>query len=1159
MKKFILIISALAITLGLFATQLTEPPGPARLIWPRTNEITLMNPMLKWAPNSTGETADSYKVYLNADGIFSEADLIYEGVELEYQSTGLNHGLTYYWKVLPTNLFGSDPSCPTWSFSTPGLDQLAEGFEDGVPPLGWVNINSSKKWIRSSSNNVEGRYSAYKSGLPTANYIISTPLLSIVDGSTLQFFAAGSTVAASLEIVYSVDRNNWTQIGATITHSATNTPSPFTYDLSSLAGGDYYIGFSTGRARGNSYIDHVIGPDLTPVIPGIPTLTAPDDAASNLTAHPEFTWTADDTAGVPSGYNIYMDTIDGSTLYDTCDHRSYIATPALAWGSTYYWKVTAFNSVGESDASSVRSFTVMSDPTIYDLPWMEDFGTVIADWPALNWTQYFGLYPEPLPSTTTQWSRANWLNGPAGDNAPKIKITGTATRGWLVTPPIAIPTDEYELKFDIALTQVNSDLPIADDEAQQDDRFLVVMSDSPDMEDPTILREWNNTDSEYVFNSIPHTSENVRIPLTGISGNKYFAFYAESRVAGDENDLYIDNVSVRELTAGPPEPVTLVSPEDEATALPIEGFELSWYPALTGGEPLEYSVFMSQDENTLYEDHFWYGITDLAFDPTQAALNPISYNYNETWYWSVMAVNGDGETIQETPYSFTIMVDPRIMSLPYSQNFDGVPSPGLPAAWTGYVNAASDYAVVQTSTAEAVSPPNSVNLQNAHDTAADLRLITPEILVPINTIKLSFSALAGNPNYTLLVGTVDALDGTGTFNQMASVALSETYTTHTVSFASYVGDDQYICFKHGLGSTFRNIYIDDVSLEELIANDLEVVSLTGAPYAFPNTETTHTVTVRNNGSVAQNSYTVYLKNVDGDAIIASATITEELLPEATKAVNITWTTVELGGIQLYGEVVLIGDAVPDNNVSDIMTFNTYHENTLFEGFEAGVIPANWTVLNLDGGNQRWSAKTTNPHTGTYSAYVRYETMALDNDDWLITPALQLTSTTPDNISFWMRTYSSTSSDPWEVLISTTDTDPASFTMIDSGSGRLGGYVQKSYNLDSYGDAVVYLAIRYLGSYDRELYVDDFIAPPIYVPVEMEQPVVSISKSGNRVVLNWDIVPYANSYQILAADAPEGPYTLLSTVSENSYSTSTASKKFYQIKASTETPAETMTP
>jgi len=296
------------------------------------------------------------------------------------------------------------------------------------------------------------------------------------------------------------------------------------------------------------------------------------------------------------------------------------------------------------------------------------------------------------------------------------------------------------------------------------------------------------------------------------------------------------------------------------------------------------------------------------------------------------------------------------------------------------------------------------------------------------------------------------------------------------------------------------------------------------------------------------NYTVYLKSVETRAILAQESFTDPLAADATNAVEFTWTPTGLGAMEIYGEVYVADDAVAENNTSEVMSFNVYQEGILFEGFEGGVIPANWTVLNADGGTQVWQAQTINPYSGTYAARVRYETSSLDNDDWLITPPLQVTSGTTDNISFWMRTYSGTSADAWQVLISTTDTNPASFTMIDEGDGMLANYVQKSYNLDSYGDAIIYLAVRYMGAYDWYLYVDEFVGPPVYEPASLDTPEVTISTVGSNVVLNWDAIPYATSYEVMAADAPEGPYTLAATVTAPTYSSAAASKKFYKVIA-----------
>ncbi len=155
---------------------------------------------------------------------------------------------------------------------------------------------------------------------------------------------------------------------------------------------------------------------------------------------------------------------------------------------------------------------------------------------------------------------------------------------------------------------------------------------------------------------------------------------------------------------------------------------------------------------------------------------------------------------------------------------------------------------------------------------------------------------------------------------------------------------------------------------------------------------------------------------------------------------------------------------------------------LNEGFESGAIPIDWTILNEDGGTQVWEASTSQPYTGSYSARVRYETSSLDNDDWLITPPLNIQAGVEDTLKFWVRTYSSTYSDSFEVRLSTTGTNPADFTTVLFDTvGNMGTYEQLSFPLDAYDGNVVYVAIRYLGQYDWYVYADDFEGPEIYVP------------------------------------------------------------------------------
>ena len=103
-----------------------------------------------------------------------------------------------------------------------------------------------------------------------------------------------------------------------------------------------------------------------------------------------------------------------------------------------------------------------------------------------------------------------------------------------------------DLDFDLALTDFANSDPIEDPTAQADDRFVVLIYADDAWH---ILREWNNSGSQYVYNAISATGENVTIDLSAYNGKKVkIAFYGESTNPSDmantggDNDLHIDNI-----------------------------------------------------------------------------------------------------------------------------------------------------------------------------------------------------------------------------------------------------------------------------------------------------------------------------------------------------------------------------------------------------------------------------------------------------------------------------------------------------------------------------------------------------------------------------------------------------------------------------------------
>ncbi len=483
-----------------------------------------------------------------------------------------------------------------------------------------------------------------------------------------------------------------------------------------------------------------------------------------------------------------------------------------------------------------------------------------------------------------------------------------------------MPGTGYQLELDIALTDYgNGNVP---ELPSPDDRFIILIGDGSTWTPSNILREYNNTGSPFVYDTISNTGVHLVFPLDSFTGIKQIAFYGESTVSNADNDFFVDNVMIRQTPAGAPNHVALASPLDGATGVDPENAVVSWTPALEGGTPAYYEVYVG--ENPIDPGSDYYG--EYFYETTNNSLNlsdqsDITLGFGTTWYWAILPFNSDGlspdpDSPELMVWDFTIAPDPTITSLPYEEYFDSVTAPALPYGWSAYINSTSTSAVVATynSTTYAQSAPNSVRLYNPSDAAADLRLITPPIDLgrSLSQIKMKFFARSSTAGYPILVGTVSATDESGVFTQIQSIALTATKTEYEVSFADYIGTDQYICFKHGLGGTSRSLYVDNVRLIELLPVDLAATGITSPGILEAGNSYDFTVTVYNEGTAPVNSYNVNLKRY-GDDMLASVAVTDPIAPGTTAQIVVPWTPSVGGAFQIFGEVVAPGDGNPVND------------------------------------------------------------------------------------------------------------------------------------------------------------------------------------------------------------------------------------------------------
>lgn len=1106
-------------------------PNAAILAAPLNGGWALIGDNLVW--NSGGGFPAGYDVYL--DTVDGSTLVSNDQTGTSYTPT-LAPGTTYFWKVVPYNSFGDATGVVTWSFKTPTVTQLAESFElTAFPPAGWAN-GSTGNWTRSTSYAKHGLASAYKYGSTTTAYLLSTPRLTLTPTSTLDLWTLASSATGTLQVVYSPDRVTWTPVGAPIAHAATYTWYNTVADLSSLAGNNYYLAVQTGLQGASFYIDLAISAEITPEAPGAPVLTAPADLAVNVTEYPSFTWTAPTTGGVPTGYNVYLDTVDGSTLLASNVTSPYTPAAPLAYNTTYYWTVEAYNGAGSSPVATVRSFTTRANPTISTFPWEVNFGTLAADWPVLNWSQLTNQYGTNLVAGT-RWYQDDFVNVTTPLNKAARMNIYSANYGWLVTPPIAIPATGYELKFDLGLTAWASTSAVTAG-GQPDDKFMVLISDSPMMANPTVLMEWNNSGSANVYDAISNLGENHIIDLDAYVGTRYIAFYGESSVSNGDNDLFVDNVIVRETPAAPiftyaPASIdfgmvmngALTGPQNVTVTntgggiLNVTAGDIS----ITGANAAQFSFATTNLPAALAGGQsvvIPVSVTGTTEGPISATLTIVNnaVNYDVALAANVLpagiVVIGDGTANNNLPinpfYGYTYsqsiflqselnVADQRIEKIWY--NWNGLAEAVDSNNWTIYMGhtAATEFA----STTDWVP---LANLTQVFSGTVALPATAGWIEIPLttpfvynNTDNLVIAVDENAPSY----------DGSSEFFYSTAATTNRSLRY----YSDGTNPDPAAPVAGTLVMAYPNVMLQ---FGDIPAGAPGLPTLTypaNAALGLPIDGFDLTWSANPDGGVPT-LYAVFMSTDE-------ATIYDDVYFETT-ATSLNPTTFAEGPSpaitfdyldRWYWTVQAInaaGDAVVDppywfeiEAAPSVITTFPWNEN-----FDlATTPPLDWTVSDLDGGGTGWVTSTLYTHSAPNAFKHGYST-AVDEpgqNGWLITPAIAV-PTGNYYLSWWNYNVFPT----WMVyngvkVNTTNDPTAAGWTELWTQTAAASAWSQAVVNISAYAGQTVYFAFNYQGYNGDDWYVDDVSVYELTVdtfgPVITHLPIINTPREdlGQYVV------------------------------------------------------------
>ncbi len=190
--------------------------------------------------------------------------------------------------------------------------------------------------------------------------------------------------------------------------------------------------------------------------------------------------------------------------------------------------------------------------TVYGVPYAENFNA-LTDYPT-EWLRYSGVLIDDVLAGTaklTTPASLGWTFRSETDkvfNSKHISVNIWSTiKYWTVLPNVALD-ENVQLSFTMALTKsTTAYTQIAT--TGTDDKFVVLIS-TDNGATWTILRQWDNAGSEYVYNNIALYGEEVTIDLSQYANqNVQIALYGASTVSNADNYLHVDDVLIDHIPA----------------------------------------------------------------------------------------------------------------------------------------------------------------------------------------------------------------------------------------------------------------------------------------------------------------------------------------------------------------------------------------------------------------------------------------------------------------------------------------------------------------------------------------------------------------------------------------------------------------------------------
>jgi hypothetical protein len=560
---------------------------------------------LSWTGGDPNGDPVTYDVYFGTTNPPSKIVSNQSGTS--YDTGTMNYGTTYYWKIVSWDDHSNSATGPLWQFTTHNDPPNTPGSPNPANGATGISIDADLSWTGGDPN----------------------------PGDTVTYDVYFGTITPP-------------------TSKVSANQSGLSYDPGTMNYNIHYywkiVAWDNHGASTSGIIWDFTTQNRAPYEPSSPN---PPHGATGVAITTDLSWTGGDPDGDPVTYDVYFGTINPPPKVANNQSATTYDLPLLTYGTTYYWKIVAWDNHGASTSSPFWNFMTNSLPYEPSSPSPLNHATGVDINADLSWTGgdpdpgdtvlydvYFGVTTPP-PKVVSNQSVTSYDPG---------TMNYLMTYHWKIVAWDNHGTSKSGQVWDFTTTFVPNNPPYvpSNPSPQNHANGIDINSDlswtggDPDPGDTVTYDIYFGTTSPPPLVSVGYPSSTYDPGTLSYSTPYYWKIIAwDNRGASTPGPLWDFNTS--SVPNNPPYVPSSPNPINHATGVSIIA-NLGWM----GGDP-------DAGDTVLYDVYF--GTTTpppkVVSNQSGTFYDAGTMNYQTTYYWKIVAWDNHGASASSPDWDFT--------------------------------------------------------------------------------------------------------------------------------------------------------------------------------------------------------------------------------------------------------------------------------------------------------------------------------------------------------------------------------------------------------------------------------------------------------------------------------------------------------------------------